>query len=118
MAVRDKESVEESAKAAGVLVVMTVRVVVTLPVVVTVPMVMPMPMLMFVRVRVVMPMRGLLDLVGRSSCADDPGVLVCVLHAAPLSLGVWWWRGVPPRVCSAWKIASATSWRACSFSSR
>ncbi len=29
-----------------------------------------------------------------------------------------WWCGVPPRECSAWKIASATSCCACSFSSR
>jgi len=41
-----------------------------------------------------------------------------VFHAVPLSWSAWWCRGVPPRVCSAWKIASATSWRACSFSSR
>ncbi|GAP57112.1 hypothetical protein AHiyo6_36770 [Arthrobacter sp. Hiyo6] len=29
-----------------------------------------------------------------------------------------WWRGSASRACSAWKMASLTSWRACSFSSR
>src|SRR5699024_8539864 len=32
----------------------------------------------------------------------------------------WWWAGTCPLAaeCSAWKIASDTSWEACSFSSR
>lgn len=34
------------------------------------------------------------------------------------ALSGWWWRGVPPSECSAWKMASVTSWRACSFSRR
>ncbi|SDP71481.1 hypothetical protein SAMN04487914_12934 [Arthrobacter sp. ok909] len=34
------------------------------------------------------------------------------------ALSGWWWRGVPPNECSAWKMASVTSWRACSFSRR
>lgn len=29
-----------------------------------------------------------------------------------------WWRGWPPRECSACWIASVTSWDACSFSNR
>ena len=32
--------------------------------------------------------------------------------------GSRWWAGSPPNACSAWKMASATSCRACSFSSR
>src|SRR3546814_10737201 len=33
------------------------------------------------------------------------------------SLVGWWWRGLLPSVCSAWKMASETSWLACSFRS-
>lgn len=133
MAVRDEEAVEESAEPAGVFVVMAVRVLVPVVmavrvvvtvccVVMVVFMIMRVPMVVCVPgpmvMGVVILVRALFSRSGLFGRADGPGVLVCVLHAAPLSLEVWWWRGVPPRACSAWKIASATNWRACSFSSR
>ncbi len=36
----------------------------------------------------------------------------------PVTSSCWWCRGVPSTECSAWKIASDTSWLACSFASR
>jgi len=55
------------------------------------------------------------------------GVIVVVVrvdvrptHEAASSVAAasaWWCRGVPPRECSAWKIASVTRRLACSFSS-
>lgn len=35
-------------------------------------------------------------------------VLVVVTQDA-VSFCLWWWRGSPPRECSAWKMASETS---------
>src|SRR5690606_14166602 len=36
------------------------------------------------------------------------------------SCSLWWWVGVWPSAteCSAWKMASDTSWEACSFAKR
>lgn len=96
MAVGNEQPVEETLQPAGVL----------MPVTVVVPR--PGPLIMLVLTFVV---------------TRQPGGSVAMIVAAglfhfPVSAVEWWWRGVPPRECSAWNIASVTSWRACSFSSR
>ena len=91
----DEEGVQEALEATGVRV--PVR---------TMGMVMP------VVARGVPVIMGVLMSVG---CAIMRGVGGRV-HGSLRS--AWWWRGCPPSECSAWKIASETSWEACSFSSR
>lgn len=46
------------------------------------------------------------------------GVVVFVAGCHSLTRSAWWWREAPPSECSAWKMASATSREACSFSKR
>jgi hypothetical protein len=46
------------------------------------------------------------------------GAVVLVAAHAPARSEVWWCRGAWSSACSAWKIASDTSWRACSLASR
>ncbi|GAA0995482.1 hypothetical protein GCM10009563_14490 [Subtercola frigoramans] len=67
---------------------------------------------MLVTLRVPISWRGFMVLV-LHCCA--PAVVVC--SWACWCCG-WWCRGLSPRECSAWKIASVTSFDACSFSSR
>ena len=46
------------------------------------------------------------------------GVIVVGAHEVISSAVRWWWRGETLRLCSAWKMASVTSWLACSLASR
>ncbi|GAB3614857.1 hypothetical protein GCM10027415_31970 [Humibacter ginsengisoli] len=97
MRVRNEEVVEESLHTA---MRMRVPVVVVMPVVVFV---VGMRMLVLVLVLALVLVLVL--------------VLVCVAHDCSTAC-TWWWRGMSPSECSAWKIASDTSCLACSFSSR
>jgi len=124
VAVWNKQSMQEAAKstrvfvamvmAVAVIVVMAMRVAMTVVVVVRVIVAVVTRVNVVVGVTVVVRVVVVVQVGGglRHAAFGD------VFHAVPLSWSAWWCRGVPPRVCSAWKIASATSWRACSFSNR
>ncbi len=81
------------------------RVVGWMVVVVRVPVVVRVVVLVLVRILVLVRMRR---------------VVVLALGAAHAvaSARAWWCRGFWSSACSAWKIASDTSWRACSFARR
>jgi hypothetical protein len=117
--VRDEQSVEEALDPRRMLMGMAVGM--AAPMVMVVMAVVPVAMVGMIVVLavvlgpVIMAASVRLCLDGRC-CPRTVEIMGFGHDKSPLS--GWWWRGVPPSECSAWKMASVTSWRACSFSRR
>ncbi|GAA2126816.1 hypothetical protein GCM10009825_04300 [Arthrobacter humicola] len=127
--VRDEQSVQEAfdprRMLMGMAVPMVMIIVAVVPVAVVVAvvgMVVVMAVVPMVMIIVAVVLGPVIMAASVRLCVDGRGcpgtVEVMGFGHDRSALSGWWWRGVPPSECSAWKMASVTSWRACSFSRR